>query len=173
MKRLDPEARFARGREATPMRKLITLLVAAVCVTIAVGGVSAHGASKPDPTVAKLKKQVAALKRESARKSTSIRVRDTQLRSVKATLATRTGERDAANVQLAATSAALASVTTARDNALAGLPNAILAVPHTRFQELVLIPARQQRAGSGCPASYYSNDGYISYGFDLGKFCSN
>lgn len=76
-----------------------------------------------------------------------------QLVSTTSLLATRTAERDAA--------------ITERNQALAGLPDAILAVPLVDMRTTVFDPARTRWT---CD-SFYNSEGYWSYTFDSLNFC--
>lgn len=82
-----------------------------------------------------------------------------------------------ANLRLTASrtlAARLTTMTTARDNALAGLPAAIQAVPLESFVTLVLDPIRSAAVRAPCDDSYYAgSSGYIAYTFNAGTACTD
>lgn len=128
------------------------------------------------PTYAQLKAQNATLRRQLATANRLAALRLTASR----TLLTRATDAEAdrgaaekvvADLQAAAAAAAaeIASLTTARDNALAGLPAAIAAVPIANFRQLVFEPAR---TAYPCDSFYTGSSGYWSYNFtNPDEFC--
>jgi hypothetical protein len=130
---------------------------------------------------ATLRQQNAALRAEVTRLRTLSALRLTASRTLAARVTATVVERDAAisernalQATLTVAQAALATAqtdlttrTTQRDNALAGLPASISAVPIADFPRLVFDPAR---AAWPCD-SFYTSGGYWSYNFDSPGFC--
>lgn len=116
--------------------------------------------------------QIAALKKQNAALALKVKAQAKTIVTLKAQLATARTALNAANATLATTTATLGTRTTERDNALAGLPAAISAVPADQWATLVFAPARAAASRVGCGDSFYSSDGYTSYTFNLGKFCT-
>jgi len=125
--------------------KLIAIVVlAAVSATTPAATAQSH---TPTRELKQLRNQVQQQRAEITRKATRIEALSKQRNEYAA-------ERDQLRNDLTA-------MTTARDNALAGLPAAITAVPTDQFWTLVFSPAR---ATWPCD-SYYSSSGYWSLDF--------
>jgi hypothetical protein len=129
-----------------------------------------------DAGAATLRQQNTALRAEVARLKKLSALRLTASRTLAARVTKTAGERDAAisardalqaaltmaQAALTTTQADLATRTTQRDNALAGLPAAISAVPIADFPRLVFDPAR---SAWPCDSFYTGTSGYWSYDF--------
>lgn len=152
-------------------RTLITLtsFVIAASMIVPCSAVAAQSMASLRAQNARLKAALAIQQKLASIRLTANGVLSTQLAARTKERDTAAGERDSARAELATTKETLATRTTERDNALAGLPAAIVAVPISDFRRLVFDPAR---AAWPCDSFYAGTGGYWSYDFtNPSEFC--
>jgi hypothetical protein len=98
-------------------------------------------------TTAQLQRQIAVLKKQNAALTQKTRTQTATITKLNTTITT---------------------LTTARDNALKGLPAAILAVPREQFRTMVFGPAIEAWT---CNDSVYESEAYWSYTYSGGSGC--
>lgn len=142
------------------MRIIIAAIISCMMLVLPL---PVNAATPKDKEITRLRKLVIALRENVQAKNTIIVERNKTIYDLGLTI--ESNKRDIATLKSdnAKLTTDLAAMTTLRDQALLGLPDAILAAPTVSFRDLVLIPA--YNAHKTC-RSFYTSGGYWSYTFD-------